>query len=97
MLAEKRTASSPESVGAFWFGEATGGVIQCDLSGFEGPEAVGFSGGQFCFVVQTLDGTRGKGAFGPEPDPSADPGAKAGGGRPPPFPFLISPAVAPKR
>ena len=40
-------ASSPELVGAFWPGKVPEGVIQCDFSGFGGPEAVGFSGGQF--------------------------------------------------
>jgi hypothetical protein len=44
-------ASSAEFVGEFWLGEGSEGVIQRDLRGFKRTEAVGFSGGQFGFVV----------------------------------------------
>jgi hypothetical protein len=52
------SASSPESVGEFWFGEGSEVVIEGGFNGFVGAEAVRFSGGQFYFVVESLDNAR---------------------------------------
>ena len=54
---DKNNASSPESVGKFWFGEGSKVVIEAGFNGFVGPKAVRFSGGQFYFVVEALDNT----------------------------------------
>jgi hypothetical protein len=49
-----------------WVNSGSGGLRGCDMGGFNGfvgAEAVRFSGGQFYFVVQTLDDSGGNGAF----------------------------------
>ena len=44
--------SSPKSVGEFGFREIAETAIQGDFNGFVGPKTIGFSGGQFHFVVE---------------------------------------------
>ena len=44
-------ASSAEFVGGFWLGKGSKCVIQRGFNAFVGAKAVGFSGGQFRFVV----------------------------------------------
>ena len=54
-------------MGEFWFREGSEVVIEGDFDGFVGPKAVGLSGGQFDFVVQTLDGAGRNSALRTEP------------------------------
>jgi hypothetical protein len=61
------TVSSPKSVSEFGFREIAETVTQVDLNGFPGPKTIGFSGGQFHFVVEPLDSTRGKHPFCAKP------------------------------
>ena len=42
-------------------------MIQSSFSRMIGSESIGFSGSQFCFVVEALDDSTGKLSFGPEP------------------------------
>jgi len=42
-------------------------MIQGDFSRLVGSKSIRFSGGQFCFGVQTLHDATGKLFFGPEP------------------------------
>jgi len=53
----QRKASSAESVGRFWFRKFAELVKQGDLNVFERLKAIGFSHGQFRFVVETLHDT----------------------------------------
>src|SRR5260370_1292104 len=60
-------ASSAESVGGFWFREASQVVIESNFHSVIGAEAVGSSGDQSDFVVEALNGTIGDFSFGPKP------------------------------
>jgi hypothetical protein len=40
---------------------------ECDFDALRRPEAERFSGGQFCFAVESLDNARRDGAASPEP------------------------------
>src|SRR5713101_5035150 len=51
----KLTDSSVESVGEFWLWELSKNMIQGQFSDSEGSKPVGFSHGDFGFVVETLD------------------------------------------
>jgi len=51
----KKLASSPESVGEFWFGQDSKVVIEGGFNSFVGAKAVRFSGSQFYFVVPVVD------------------------------------------
>jgi len=50
-------------MGEFWLGPAFEVVIQGDFDGFIDAKAALFSGGQFDFVDQTLDGSGGNSSF----------------------------------
>ena len=56
-------ASSEESVGDVGLRQSAKRMIQRDFGDVEGAKAVGFSHGQFGFVVETLDHTAGHSAF----------------------------------
>ena len=49
-------ASSAESVGEIWFGKFAESVKESDFNRFFSAKTIGFSGDQFGFVVQALDG-----------------------------------------
>src|SRR5712692_4307052 len=59
-------ASSVESVGEFWLGKLPENMIQRKFSDSEGSKPVGFSHGDFGFVVETLDNPTGDHFFGLE-------------------------------
>ena len=59
-------ASSKESVGDIRFGQFAKCMIQGDFGDVEGAEPIGFSHGEFGFVVQPLDHTAGELLFGAE-------------------------------
>ena len=58
--------SSVESVGEFWLGKLSKNMIQGEFSHSEGSKAVGFSHGDFGFVVETLDDPTGDHLLGLE-------------------------------
>ena len=60
-------ASSAESVGRFWFRQASQVVIKGDFHRFEGAKAVGSSGNHSDFVVKPFDGATGNFPFGSKP------------------------------
>ena len=62
-----KIASSAESVGPVRLWKPTHGVVQRCFSGGECPEAVGFSGGEFQFVVQALHDAGGDRPSSPKP------------------------------
>ncbi len=55
-LSKKKNASSAESVGHFWIRKVAKGMKQGDFDSLKDPKTKGFSGSEFCFVVETLDG-----------------------------------------
>ena len=62
----KKRASSKESVGDIRFGQFAKCMIQGDFGDVEGAEPIGFSHGEFGFVVQPCDHTAGELLFGAE-------------------------------
>ena len=54
-------------MGKLWFGKAAEVVVEADFNGFVVAKAVGFSRGQFYFVVEALDGPRRQSPFRSEP------------------------------
>ncbi len=54
-------------MGELWLGEGSKVVIEAGFNGFVGAKTVRFSRGQFDFVVESLDGSGGKGPFGAKP------------------------------
>jgi hypothetical protein len=52
---EEKEASSAESAGEFWLWQMPECVKQRDCDAFCGAKASCFSGGQFCFAVESLD------------------------------------------
>ena len=64
-LVEQLLDSSEESVGEFWLGKLAKRMIERKFSDSEGSKAVGFSHGDFGFVVQTLDRPHWRTAFWP--------------------------------
>ena len=52
-------ASSPESVGEFWFWQLSKLMIQSDFDRFIGSKAISFFGSQFRLIVESLDDTCG--------------------------------------
>jgi hypothetical protein len=51
--AYEKYASSAKSVGHWWLRQISKSMKQSDFYGIESPKTESFSGGQFCFVVQT--------------------------------------------
>src|ERR1035441_7706202 len=63
----RKSASSAESVGRFWFREPSQVMIQGNFHGVEGAKAIGSSGNYTDFVVETFHGAIGDFPFRPEP------------------------------
>ena len=59
--------SLAESVGRFWFREASQVVIKGNFHSLVGTEAIGSSGNYSDFIVEALNGAIGDLSFGPKP------------------------------
>ena len=63
----RKSGTSEKSVGKFWHGQVTKGLIQGDFLSLKGPKSVRFSRCQFRLGIETLDCAAGNLPFSPEP------------------------------